>query len=187
MIFIASIGKMHEKIKGYDCKVMVNYISSFNPTKIYVTYLTHSDIETGNYGQEIKLMLADVTLGEKLSFRGVNQEKYQKIYDDYISENSKYPEFVIKKNIMDLMNTTVDSYLQSYWKSPETVNSEVTDSLYRAKHRLLVSIFPDIESSTWEKMHKEILDNIDMTEVTPNTVILSDAESRYWFIDHMEH
>ncbi|MGC8608367.1 MAG: hypothetical protein ACP5UV_00675 [Thermoplasmata archaeon] len=186
MIFIASIGKEHEKVKGYDCKGLVKYVSSFNPSKIYVTYVTHKDVETGNFGEEIRLMLNDTMIGEKLSFRGVDRGKYDKIYNDYINENSKSPEFVIKRNVIDLINTTVNSYLQSYWKSPETVNSEVTDSLFRAKHKLLISLIPEIEFNTWEKMHREILDNIEMSELTPNSVILSDVESRYWFIDHIE-
>jgi len=49
---------------------------------------------------------------------------------------------------------------------------------------LTSAMFPELEVLTWENKHREIMENIEMTGVTPNTMILCPAESRYWFIDH---
>ncbi|WP_237265202.1 hypothetical protein [Thermoplasma sp. Kam2015] len=184
MFFVATIGKAHEKIEGYSYNAMLRYILSMNPSRIYVTYLTHYDYDHGLYGEEIKKLMSEDLLADKVSFRGVDEKKYRDLYQKYVEENRSSPEFVIKFNVLDIMNTTLNSYLEGYWKDPGTVNSEVTDSLFRAKHKLTYAMFPDLEVLTWENKHREIMENIEMTGVTPNTMILCPAESRYWFIDH---
>ncbi|WP_075057421.1 hypothetical protein [Thermogymnomonas acidicola] len=91
----------------------------------------------------------------------------------------------VKRNMLLMVSDTVESYLRSYWKDLRSLNSEVTDSMYRAKHRLFSSVVWDLERSCWEHVNEVALDRVRSFGYTERTLMVVDPELSYWFQDHM--
>ena len=112
---------------------LANAITGLKPTDIVFTYLSREDFEDGRYGPEVSILLARPEFREKIRFAGARNEG-----GITASEVKTNAEAVVRKNIVDMIYSTIYAYLEGYWKDQETVNSEVTDALFRAR-RLLVS------------------------------------------------
>lgn len=186
MEVISSVSSLGVSVRGYDDGVLAELLREQHPDKIFLAEVapeafekTHPDFESYKSINEIvKSQLMPV---------GIDMERYDNFKNSFIQENLKTPELAIKKNMLDLIDNTILNYLAQYWKGPETINSEVTDSLFRAKHKLFSSVFYDLEAEFWEKRNKKILDNIKKEGATNSSVIISSVESRYWFKDHLSY
>lgn len=184
MQVISSISSLGISVGGYDESVLAELLREQHADMIFLT-----EVSPGQTGRENALLSQIETIKEivKAEFIavGVDMERYRNARDEFIRLNINTPELSIKKNMLDLIENTISNYLAQYWKGPETVNSEVTDSLFRAKHKLFASVFYQLEAEFWEKRNKEILENIRTAGPTDKSVILSSVESRYWFKDHL--
>ena len=180
MEIVACIGKSHEKVIGYSRHDLANAITGLKPTDIVFTYLSKEDFEDGRYGPEVSILLARPEFREKIRFAGAGNEG--RITASEVKTNA---EAVVRKNIVDMIYSTIYAYLEGYWKDQETVNSEVTDALFRAR-RLLVSQIEGVEGDKkWESAHEKILSNIGRMKLGSNPVLVAPVESAFWFKDNL--
>ena len=180
MEIVACIGKSHEKVIGYSRQDLANAITGLKPTDIVFTYLSREDFEDGRYGPEVSILLNRPEFRQKIRFAGA-------VNDGGItaSEEKSNAEAVVRKNIVDMIYSTIYAYLEGYWKDKETVNSEVTDALFRAR-RLLVSQIEGVEGDKkWESVHEKILSNIGRMKLGSNPVLVAPVESAFWFKDNL--
>ncbi len=184
MEVISSVFSLGVTIRGYNEDVLKELLREQHPEAVYITELSVDEFSGSNeLYQSYQTFIGE--LGFKMIPVGVNSAEFEEFRKRYIEENLSTPELSIKRNMLELIDDTIYNYLAQYWKGPETVNSEVTDSLFRAKHKLFSSVFYDLEAETWEKRNGQILQAIKETSPTDNSVILSPVESRYWFKDHL--
>ena len=177
MIIIALDQDGFSQIKGYTEKEVVGYISSYKPSRILCTLGTAN----GEMKPAVQGILNDPEIKPRLTFVGVDNSKYSGIEADYMKKNNDKIDFQVKRNVLEMIDTSIRSFLDGYWNSPETVNSELTDTMYKAKHRLRATIFYDLEEAVWEKRNESILNNIRSTSPGRNDVLLCTLEERYWF------
>lgn len=185
MEIVSTIGQSHNSISGYNYEKFLSYVKSLNPTKLIITCVSNDDAESTAQNGEIKTIMDDPSLSDKVILAGVDDKPYESYRRKYFEERADSAEVSVKKNVLDLINSTVYSYLEGYWKDAETVNSDVTDSLFRAKHRLISAMFWDLEKYVWEDMNAKILENVERYAYDDGAVILSPVEKRYWFLDHL--
>ena len=180
MNIISTIGKMHGDIIGYNYKVFSEYVKSFGINNVFITYTSENEYRknTDNY-KEIMLLEENFNL----YFNGIDCNYYNEIKNKYEIKPLN-AENVTKRNILDIMNTVIDSYLKGYWKDPETVNSDVTDSVFRAKHKFLLSLNPDYEEKYWLPSHNKAYENI--LGIKNNMIIISDIESSFFYRDKIK-
>lgn len=184
MEVICSVFSLGIPVRGYNDGVLAELLREHHPESVYLTEVTPAEFEPRNelfktYESMKKVVPTNFTPV------GVDLSSYEKFRERYIKEELSTPELSIKKNMLDLIDNTISNYLSQYWKGPETVNSEVTDSLFRAKHKLFASVFYEMEAEFWEKRNYDILNLLKSKNPSENSVIISSAESRYWFKDHL--
>lgn len=184
MEVFSSVFSLGVTIRGYNEDVLKELLREQHPEAIYITELTEEEFNGSNELCKSYQALTE-GLGSMLVPVGVDTSELETFREKYIRENLSTPELSIKRNMLELIDDTIYNYLTQYWKGPETVNSEVTDSLFRAKHKLFSSVFYDLEMETWEKQNEKILEAIKGASPTEKSVILSPVESRYWFKDHL--
>jgi hypothetical protein len=183
MEVLSSVASLGISVRGYDEGVLLELIRQLNPDRIFITEI--SEAEYKNFTESDFYSSLGKATGASIIPSGVDGKQFDKFREEYIEANLNSPELSIKKNMLDLINDTIYNYLTQYWKGPETINSEVTDSLYRAKHKLFSSVFFELENGSWDEMHRTILDEIKKGKPTDRSVIISTVESRYWFKDHL--
>ena len=164
-------------IKGYTDKDVVVYISSSKPARVLCTLGT----DTEGMNPAVQGILNDPEIKPRLTLVGVDNEKYSGFETEYMRKNNDKIDFQVKRNVLEMIDTSIRSFLDGYWNSPETVNSDLTDTMYKAKHRLRATIFYDLEEEVWEKRNESILNNIRSAAPGRNDVLLCTLEERYWF------
>jgi hypothetical protein len=164
-------------IKGYSEKDIVGYIYSSKPSRILCTLGT----ENGDMNPAVQGILNDPEIKTKLTFVGVDNSKYSGIEAEYMKKNNDKIDFQVKRNVLEMIDTSIRSFLEGYWNGPDTVNSDLTDTMYKAKHRLRATILYDLEEAAWEKRNESILNNIRSASPGRNDVLLCTLEERYWF------
>lgn len=184
MQVLSSISSLGVTVRGYDDAVLAELLREEKPDKIFLTEIAEHDFEQNNTNLVTYERVRAVVDAEIIAV-GVDMDRFNTFRDNFLRENVNTPELSIKKNMLDLIDNTITNYLAQYWKGHETINSEVTDSLFRAKHKLFSSVFYGLEAEFWENRNREVLDNIKKRGVTKNSVIISSVESRFWFKDHM--
>lgn len=185
MEVLSSVSGLGTSIQGYNDDVLIEIIRECAPDKVFLAEVTKEDFVKefkvseffGKFQAVVKVPLIPV---------GLDMTVYEEFKQKFSAENVNTPELAIKKNMLDLIDNTIFNYLAHYWKGPETVNSEVTDSLFRAKHKLFSSVFYDLEKGFWEDRHSKIIENIRKMVPGNSSVIISGVESRYWFKDHTD-
>jgi hypothetical protein len=183
MEVLSSVASLGISVRGYDEEVLTGIIRQLKPDKIFLTEI--SEAEYPKISASGFYHLLRKSTDSEIMPSGVSSEPFEKFRDEYVTEKLNTPELTIKKNMLGLIDDTIYNYLAQYWKGPDTINSEVTDSLFRAKHKLFSSVFFELENSTWDEQHRAIMEVIKKGNPTDASLVLSDVESRYWYKDHL--
>ncbi len=183
MEVLSSVASLGIPVRGYDEEVLAGLIGQLKPDKIFITEI--SETEYRKLPDSAFYHSIGKRSGAVVIPAGADNERFEKFKKEYTAENLSSPELTIKKNMLDLIDDTIFNYLAQYWKGPDTINSEVTDSLFRAKHKLFSSVFFELENGSWDERYRSVLDEIKKGNPTDRSVILSAVESRYWFKDHL--
>lgn len=186
MNIISFIGSSHEKVSEYSVDKLIRAIKSHKPVRVIATIDPDSKGRKESYRKAINAILSDPEISSLVVRANVDESKFQNMRDDFFEKNTGNADALVKKNIMEMIETTINSYLEGYWKDFESVNSEVTDSLYRAMHKLISTMFWEVERETWNAMLDEITANVKKLEPGPDDVILVDVEKKYWLEDNLE-
>jgi hypothetical protein len=178
MKIISTLGKMHEHTVGYEYEAFIEYINRLKVKNALIAYTSRENFEENeNSYNEIKFLKKSFNI----DFPDIDFEKYRKLSEKYSFETHNAEE-ITKKNIIDIIETVINSYLAGYWKDPETVNSEVTDSIFRVKNKFILSVNPEYIEKYWMPLHKEIFDYIENYKNNYDAVI-SDVESTFYYKD----
>ena len=78
-----------------------------------------------------------------------------------------------------MLDSITKSYLESFWKDESAINSELTDNVFRAKHKFILSLNPEYEEKYWIPLHEEIYNN--MKKYNKKFIIVSDVESSFFY------
>ncbi|MHB8358207.1 MAG: hypothetical protein ACYDCP_01725 [Thermoplasmataceae archaeon] len=175
MRIIALDPENSKPIKGYAKKDILDYIFSSGPSRILCTLGTANSINPAAVD-----ILDEPEIKRRLTLVGVNDSEHKNIEAEYMKKNNDRVDFQVKRNVLEMIDASIISFLDGYWNSPETVNSELTDTLFKAKHRLRATIFYDLEETVWEKRNETILNNIRASNPGKNDVLLCTLEERYW-------
>lgn len=176
MLIISTIRKLHENTVGYSYEDFINYITETNSKSLIITYTSEENfMKNQEYFKEIQLLMKRFTV----RFTLINYQKYNTLYDKF-KFKTENAEDITKKNITDIIDTVIDSYLIGYWKNPETVNSEITDSIFKVKNKFLESVNYDYVEKYWIPLHEEIYNYIENKKDEYDTVI-TDVESAFFY------
>lgn len=185
MELVSFIGESHDRVNNYHLKDLVGILEARKPRRIIVTMdRNFSDSEA--YSRSMKELLESSIITEKGVFTDVDESRYLELRNGFLSRFTRSAEDTVRRNLLEMIDATVQSYLEGYWKDFDTVNSEVTDSLFRAKHRMVSAMFWEMEKQTWNAMLQEITDKINALAPASGDVILVDVEKKYWLLDNLE-
>ena len=176
MIIISTIGKLHEKTVGYSYREFIRYVKENNSNSLIITYTSEK-----NYHENIEKYREIELLEENfnVNFPDIDYQKYTVLCERYTFKADN-AEDITKKNITDIIETVIDSYLTGYWKNPETVNSEITDSIFKVKNKFLESINHDYIEKYWIPLHTEVYNYIEERNNSFDTVI-TDIQSAFFY------
>ena len=178
MRYIATIGKHHNDIKKYSEEVFVDYVNSFPERNAIVASYSSDDVFKHGLGTEI---LALSKSGAKnLIFCGPDMTALNKTYEDILQQRKEDPDFVTRKNILEMMDTTIWAYLSAYWTSPEKVNSDVSDSIFSARRLMISSFVPEIDDKIWAPSIQQITENIKKQKDYRKSIILVDVQNKFY-------
>ena len=178
MRYIATIGKHHKDIEKYSEGVFVEYVNSFPEEHAIVASYSNDDVFKHGLGSEI---LALSKSGRKrITFCGPDMTALNQDYDDILQQRKEDPDFVTRKNILEMMDTTIWAYLRSYWTSPEKVNSDVSDSIFSARRLMISSFVPEIDDKIWIPSINLVTDRIKKQADYRSAIILVDIQNKFY-------
>jgi hypothetical protein len=179
MQVLASSSSLRTDVKGYNVPAIVSRLSLMSPD---IIFLTEKDDMAGELGTAMRNHL-----NSKIIDCSQDPAQFVKFREEFFKKSINTPEAAVKKNMIDLIDDTIYSYLSNYWRDWDTVNSEVTDSLFRAKHKLVESVFYELEHGFWHAQNKLIIDRILSGQPTGKSIIVSSVERRYWLVDRIKN
>ncbi len=142
---------------------------------IFITYISEEKYRNNkNSYKEIRNLEGKYNL----FFNGIDCEYYFGIGERY-SIKAIDAETITKKNLLDMLDSITKSYLESFWKDESAINSELTDNVFRAKHKFILSLNPEYEEKYWIPLHEEIYNN--MKKYNKKFIIVSDVESSFFY------
>ncbi len=175
MKVISSIGNMHGEISGYNYEKFRGIVDGYGNKNIFITYLSEEKYKNNkNSYKEIHSLEGKYNL----FFNGIDFNYYSSLREKY-SIKAIDAETITKKNLLDMLDSITKSYLEGFWKDENAINSELTDNVFRAKHKFILSLNPEYEEKYWIPLHEEIYDNLK--KYNKNFIILSDVESSFFF------
>jgi len=184
MQYIATLGDHHRNIEKYSTEVFVNYVNSFPEKNAIVASYSSDDVFKHGLGTEI---LALSKAGRKnIIFCGPDRFALNRMYDEILQQRKEDADFVTKKNILEMMDTTIWSYLKAYWTSPEKVNSDVSDSIFSARRLMISSFVPELDDKIWAPSIKLITDNIKKQDNHRDSLILVDVQDKFYIKKKLE-
>lgn len=180
MKIVSYIGKSHDRVIGYSRSDLAKIIAAMKPTDVIFTYLSREDFENRKYGCEVSVLLSEDDMKSRIRMAGLNEESAP------VTDMAKQTaEDVVRKNIVDMIYSTIYAYLEGYWKDYDTVNSEITDALFRARRLFVSQSGGNQEDAKWEEHHQKILSNINRMSLGDNPVLVVPVESAFWFKDNL--
>ncbi len=176
MEIICSPESLRISIPGYDSRSIAQRILSAVPDGVFFT-------DSSTFNADLAHILKKENFS-KIYDCSIDLLPFQKMKEDFFRQKITTPELSVKKNMLDLIDDTIYNYLANYWKDFDTVNSEVTDTLFRAKHKLASTIFYEVERDYWDAQNKRILEHLYEHKLGANSLVVSSVERRYWFMDY---
>ena len=179
MQVLASASSLRTDVNGYNVPSIVEKLNQIAPD---IIFLTEKEDVAGELGTVIRKHL-----NSRIIDCSQDPAQFLKFREEFYRKSISTPEAAVKKNMIELIDDTIYSYLSNYWRDWDTVNSEVTDSLFRAKHKLVESVFYELEQGFWHAQNKLIMDRIMGGQPTGNSIIISSVERRYWLVDRIKN
>lgn len=184
MQYIATLGEHHKTIEKYSTEVFVDYVNSFKEKNAIVASYSRDDVFKHGLGSEIVSLSKS---GKKnLTFCGPDRYALNKVYDEILQQRKEDADFVTKKNILEMMDTTIWSYLKAYWTSPEKVNSDVSDSIFSARRLMISSFVPELDDKIWAPTIRLITDSIRKQENYRDSLVLVDVQDKFYIKKKLE-
>ena len=94
-------------------------------------------------------------------------------------------ESAIKAKVLELGIQSVRDYVSDYLSDANSLNSEITYTLYRAYFKFYGAALGKEYSERFEKKRKEYLSSIMELKPGKRDILLTSEEDAYWYIDHI--
>ncbi len=159
-----------------------DFIKYIGDTKFDRGFIVTTEPEKSFRSDDIRSI---ISIYPSISVHHVEVSEYFSRLNDSKAEMEKSPEGLVKLNIIDMIDSSITKYLSSYWKNPEGVNSELTDSVFKAKHTLVSEFFYDLEKLLWIEPNKQILDFLNRQGAGHNVLAIVDPERKYWLVSKL--
>lgn len=179
MTFVICLGSRHDRIANYSIEKFADYVAEMPENRIIVAAYSEEDVIRHRIAPEIDYLISQKT-GKKLLYAGSGAYDLEKERQKVLSRGGDDPDFVTKKNIMEMMDTTIWTYLSSFWTDPAKVNSNETDSIFSARKLMRTSFVPEIESDLWVPFMNRTVDNVKHIDNFQEAIILCDPESMFY-------
>jgi pheromone shutdown protein TraB len=194
VVVLSTLHQMHENVERYSFDDLAIVIEQLHPD-ILAVELTPADLE-GRREQRVKqeYQRSVFPLVDKHNYDVIALEPSQPRFDEIVqlfrqAQQTLSEEQPEQAELFGLYVTSLYNFLNDYWKSPETVNSRVTDMFFDAKHRFQNTVFGPQEAQAWEAWNQYFLSQIvNKAKASPNKriVVLVGAEHSYWLRAHLE-
>lgn len=181
MKIVSFIGKSHDRVIGYSRSDLAKIIAGMKPSEVIFTYVSKEDFENRKYGSEVSVLLSQKDMKSRVRTVGLSA-----VDSSEAKLTKESAEDVVRKNIVEMIYSTIYAYLEGYWKDYETVNSDVTDALFRARRLLVSQIGGVLGDKKWEDDHERILANINRMTLGDNPILVVPVESAFWFKDNLK-
>ena len=185
MTFVICLGSRHDRIANYSIERFADYVAEMPENRIIVAAYSEDDVIRHGIAPEIDYLISRKT-GKKLFYAGAGAFELEKERQKVLSRGGDDPDFVTKKNIMEMMDTTIWTYLSSFWTDPAKVNSNETDSIFSARQLMRTSFVPEIETDLWAPFMNRTADNVRRIDRFREAIILCDPESMFYLKQKLE-
>ena len=95
-------------------------------------------------------------------------------------------EAAIKSKVLELGIQSVRDYVSDYLSDVNSLNSEITYTLYRAYFKFYEAALGNEYSKKFENKRKEYLSKIRKFKPGKRDILLTSEEDAYWYIDHID-
>ncbi len=183
MEFFSTIGKFHESTENYTLEDLASAIQEKSFREVYSAVLPgiwESAIRT----DEIKRRITGSGMGFHDLLSESEMEDYGNAKAALFEAENRDPDLKVKVKLLEIVDATIYSYMKGFWKDSQSVNSELTDGVFRAKHLLMSAVVTPFEISVWKEWHSRLKDRILSLDDKKIAVIVN-VESRYWFVDNL--
>jgi hypothetical protein len=185
---LSTLHQFHAEIPGYSFEVLAKHLEQLSPD-IICAELMPSEVNELS-ARKIKVEYTQVILpfaqrhGCKIYGMEPEEPKKTALVKKYMAVQEQvqrdHPE---RTTAFSEYSEALYAYLFSYWTSPETVNSEITDALFEVKHGFQETIFGAQEKQMWDTWNKIFLDTIlkaNAENDEKHILVTVGAEHRYW-------
>ena len=183
MNFYSSIGKFHESTGKYEIPDMVSVIKEDGHDNVYISVMPGL-WEEHDSTDEIRKQATAAGLESIDLFLPAEMDKYLNEKSFLLKSENSDPDLKVKIKLLEMVDATIYSYMKGFWKDPSSVNSELTDSVFRAKHLLMSAVVPSFELGVWKMWHNKMKEKLLKIEDN-NIAVIVNVESRYWFMDNL--
>lgn len=94
-------------------------------------------------------------------------------------------EAAIKSKVLDLGLRSVRDYVSDYLTDINTLNSEITYTLYRAYFKFYVAALGDVYTKKYERRRRSYQEQIIALNLTSKDILLTSEEDAYWYVDNI--
>ena len=195
VVVLSTLHQLHADTEGYSFEILTRVIEELSPD-ILAVELTLVDLDNRREQNTKQEYQASVfPLLDKHGYGTLALEPPQPRYDEIVQMFREAQQTMMEQNpqgaeVFGTYVSTLFDVLNDYWKSPETVNSRVTDMFFDAKHRFQGEVFGPKEITAWEAWNNHFLEQIvSLARSSPDKriVVLVGAEHAYWLRAHLQN
>ena len=92
----------------------------------------------------------------------------------------------VKVKLVEVIEESINRYLEALWEYPERVNSDLTDSIFKAKHALISDLIYEYEKVSWIGPNNAIINSLGRLSTSESLGILVEPERRYYIKEKLE-
>ena len=112
---------------------------------------------------------------------GYNREKL-----NFLERAMNSADLSVKVKLVEVIEDSINRYLEELWDYPERVNSDLTDSIFKAKHALISDLIYEYEKVSWIGPNNAIINSLGKLPASETLAILVEPERRYYIKEKLE-
>ena len=168
-VIIYAPGKEENREKSL--KELVSLISGLNPGRIFISLESNSESVGNKLTEEFKNIPVNVV---ECDFAGKVPDKGQST------------DLQVKRKVLELGLETIAKYVENINESVESLNSEITMSLFRAFFIFYSNAMPEDYEILYEDRRMCILGKLVHEKIEHGDLLIVSPWDAYWFKDEFE-
>ncbi len=118
--------------------------------------------------------------GIRIEHLDVDLSSFYEEKQSFLDRAMNSADLSVKVKLVEVIEESINSYLETFWEYPEKVNSDLTDSIFKAKHALISDLIYEYEKISWMGPNNAIIDRIKKYYPENDLAVLVDPERRYY-------